>query len=222
MPPRRRACCGLGSASVGPSAPRRLRALARACAPPCQPPLRQRPPPPAPFPSPVLLNMVDASYLCFALDRDAAAVTRSDVHDVFSAPGAPWAKARAARPSRALPRAPCLARVAAFAADAGRVPGPQLPAARSVAPLTPLAPHPPSPSGPWRDHRAPRRCLCLRRRGARRAAAAGLLPRAHARVSAPCCCRGARALSVDKFHACPPGNLRAGCGRDAPQGCRCT
>lgn len=41
----------------------------------------------------VLLNMVDAVYVAFALDRDAAAVTRSDVHDVFGRPDAPWHKA---------------------------------------------------------------------------------------------------------------------------------
>ncbi|KAI8476195.1 MAG: plasma-membrane choline transporter-domain-containing protein [Monoraphidium minutum] len=41
----------------------------------------------------VLLNMVDATYVAWAMDRDAAAVTRSDVNDVFLAPGAPWHKA---------------------------------------------------------------------------------------------------------------------------------
>lgn len=37
--------------------------------------------------------MVDATYVAWAMDRDAAAVTRSDVHAVFDAPGAPWIKA---------------------------------------------------------------------------------------------------------------------------------
>jgi hypothetical protein len=41
----------------------------------------------------VLLNMVDAVYVAWAMDRDAAAVTRSDVHAVFGTPGAPWIKA---------------------------------------------------------------------------------------------------------------------------------
>lgn len=36
--------------------------------------------------------MVDAAYVCWAMDRDAAAVTRSDVHAVFAAPDAPWVK----------------------------------------------------------------------------------------------------------------------------------
>jgi hypothetical protein len=40
----------------------------------------------------VLLNVVDAVYVAWAMDKDAAAVTRSDVHAVFGAPGAPWAK----------------------------------------------------------------------------------------------------------------------------------
>ncbi|GBF94104.1 choline transporter-like [Raphidocelis subcapitata] len=44
------------------------------------------------FVNSVLLNMVDACYVSFAMDRDAAAVTRSDVHAVFSTPGAPWSK----------------------------------------------------------------------------------------------------------------------------------
>lgn len=40
----------------------------------------------------VLLNMVDATYVAWAMDRDAAAVTRSDVHAVFAQDGAPWFK----------------------------------------------------------------------------------------------------------------------------------
>jgi hypothetical protein len=41
----------------------------------------------------VLLNMVDATYVAWAMDRDASAVTRSDVYAVFASDGAPWFKA---------------------------------------------------------------------------------------------------------------------------------
>lgn len=41
----------------------------------------------------VLINMVDATYVAWAMDRDAAAVTRSDVHAIFAVDDAPWHKA---------------------------------------------------------------------------------------------------------------------------------
>lgn len=33
----------------------------------------------------ILLNVVDAAYICFAMDRDAGTVSRHDVHDVYVA-----------------------------------------------------------------------------------------------------------------------------------------
>ncbi|KIZ03650.1 hypothetical protein MNEG_4304 [Monoraphidium neglectum] len=76
----------------------------------------------------VLLNMVEATYVAWAMDRDASAVTRSDVHAVFDRPDAPWHKAPGAiveQPDAAY----------AYAAETGAAAGP------------PAAPRPyPSPS----------------------------------------------------------------------------
>ncbi len=32
----------------------------------------------------VLLNIVDALFICYALDRDRSAVTKTEVHEIFS------------------------------------------------------------------------------------------------------------------------------------------
>ena len=36
------------------------------------------------FFSSILLNIVDATYLCYAIDKDTQTITKQDVHDVFS------------------------------------------------------------------------------------------------------------------------------------------
>lgn len=71
----------------------------------------------------VLLNMVDATYVAWAMDRDAAAVTRSDVHAVFGQEGAPWFKPP---PPGAIVEQPDAAYAyAAEAGNAGLAPPPQ-------------------------------------------------------------------------------------------------
>lgn len=42
------------------------------------------------FFSSVLLNIVDAVFMCYALDLDTQSVTKSEVHEVFSQVGALW------------------------------------------------------------------------------------------------------------------------------------